>query len=244
MNYLLELKNISFTVEKNKTIIHNINLAVNTQDFIVIVGHNGSGKSTLIKLVNRQYLPTTGEIYYKNLSLSSFAPADLIADFVTLNQFTRDSLFMDLTLIENAVLLESSFKKKFKKYKLVAEIRKEFYLYNPKLADALETKVGDLSGGEQQLVAFILYLRRQPQLLLLDEHTSALDPKAAENIMKITDQIIKQRKLTCIMLTHNLDHALQYGNRLVAIKDGNIYYNLDKNQKPSLNKNELIQLCY
>jgi putative ABC transport system ATP-binding protein len=116
--------------------------------------------------------------------------------------------------------------------------------FNAKLGDALKSPLYNLSGGEQQILAFALYLCHQPELLLLDEHTSALDPKTAAKIMQFTANIIKEKKLTCIMTTHNLDFAVEYGNRVIALNEGNIVFDSQDNESQKIDRQLLLEKCY
>ena len=121
----------------------------------------------------------------------------------------------------------------------------ENYLYdfNSNLPKSMNKLVGVLSGGEQQALVLSLACLSNPQILLLDEHTSALDPKTGQAIMDFTAKIIREKKLTCIMTTHNLDYALNYGNRLLAINNGQLVFNRNKVEEP-VTKEILLDTCY
>ncbi len=240
----LQLKSVELQVAKDKNILKNINFSLNKGDFLVVVGGNGSGKSSLMKVMNRQYHATKGSVLLEACDIQQFSFLEFSKKVVTLNQSIHQSLFMDLTLEENALLLEMSFNPRFNKKKVLSQIKTELELYHPKLIRALKMPIHSLSGGEQQILAFILYLRRNPTLLLLDEHTSALDPKTAAMMMTMTAKIIAERQLTCVMITHSLADALQYGNCLLSMKDGEINYSANTTQKSALSKKEVIELCY
>ncbi|MEM9242712.1 MAG: ATP-binding cassette domain-containing protein [Pseudomonadota bacterium] len=245
---LLKLNKVSFSPDKTRVIARDMSLEVNKGDFIVIVGSNGSGKSTLIKMINRHYHHSAGDIALIDKPIQDYSKKQLAQAVVTLNQFVHQSLFVNLSIEENARLLamcypQSATKKRGRKAaaKELAEYLREF---NVKLSESLQLPLHYLSGGEQQILAFALYLRHQPQLLLLDEHTSALDPKTAVKIMAFTDDIITKRQLTCLMTTHSLDFALQYGNRLLALRDGEIIFTADAERKKQLTKADLLEYCY
>lgn len=233
MKPLIHLKNIHFTIGE-KHIINNITLSINPGDFVVVLGGNGSGKSTLLKLINKTYRCTSGNILF---------PEN--ANIVTLTQFISDSLFTDLTIEENALLVESAATHKpFCKKTLLAELPAYLSQFNPNLPTALKTRISQLSGGEQQILAFALYLRHQPDLLLLDEHTSALDPKKADGVMALTHEYLLKNRITCLMTTHSLPYAVKYGNRLIALRDGQVVFEADTAQKLKLNTGDLLQHCY
>ncbi|MCX7126113.1 MAG: ATP-binding cassette domain-containing protein [Gammaproteobacteria bacterium] len=237
MQPLIEFKNTVFSANADRKIINNISTYIYPGDFVVILGGNGSGKSTLLKLINRTYPLSSGEINFKNKPITSYDFKSIRKEMVTITQFISDSIFVDLTIEENALLIDEG------KTDLTT-LRTYLAEFNPQLAKALKTRVKNLSGGEQQILAFALYLRRQPGLLLLDEHTSALDPKKSDNVMAITHQIIAQKKITCLMTTHQLDYAIKYGNRLMAIREGEIAFEANREEKSKLTITDLLKYCY
>ncbi|MCX7120948.1 MAG: ATP-binding cassette domain-containing protein [Gammaproteobacteria bacterium] len=234
---LIEFKNTSFSVNSDRQIIRNFSMCVYPGDFVVILGGNGSGKSTLLKLMNRSYLISSGDINFKNKSIASYDSKSIRREMVTITQFIADSIFTDLTVEENALLIDDE----RGGLSMLSQYLAEF---NPQLSKALKTRVKNLSGGEQQILAFALYLRHQPDLLLLDEHTSALDPKKSDNVMAITQKIIQQRNMTCLMTTHHLDYAIKYGNRLIALREGEIVFEANAAEKSALSVPDLLQHCY
>ena len=244
---MIKASNVNFTLPSGTTLINDVSFEVAAHDFVVLLGSNGSGKSTIIKMLNRQYVPTSGNILLNNKNIESISHQQFSEDVITLTQFVRDSLFFDLTIAENAILIEESYyknhKQRFSKHQFIKSLGEYLSGFNTKLASALNTPLFNLSGGEQQILAFALYLRHQPKLLLLDEHTSALDPKTGQAIMDFTAKIIREKKLTCIMTTHNLDYALHYGNRLLAINNGQIVFRSDKKHE-LVNKELLLEKCY
>ena len=237
MQPLIEFKKTCFVVGE-KEIINHISTTINSGDFVVVLGGNGSGKSTLLKLLNRTYQHTSGHIIFKNKEIESYNFKELRQEMVTMTQFISDSLFLDLTIEENALLIESSYAnamhQAFHKKKLLAELPDYLSKFNPRLVKSLKTKTKYLSGGEQQILAFALYLRRQPDLLLLDEPTSALDPKKSDHVMAFISKIIAEKQITCLMTTHQLDYALKYGNRLIAIRDGELVFDANAPEKAQL----------
>lgn len=247
MNPLIKFENTFFSIPE-KHILNDINLTISPGDFIVILGGNGSGKSTLLKLLNRTYQHTAGDIYFKNKKIESFDFKQLRQEMVTITQNIGDSLFLDLTIEENAILIESSYLhamgKSFHKKKLLSELPDYLSQFNARLVRSLKTRVKYLSGGEQQILAFALYLRRQPDLLLLDEPTSALDPKKADGVMEFISDVISKNKITCLMTTHQLDYAVKYGNRLIAIREGEVAFQANTAEKLALSMTDLLKHCY
>ncbi len=242
MQPLIEFKNTSFSASSEKRIINNITVNINPGDFVVILGGNGSGKSSFIKLLNKTYSHTSGEILFKNKPINSYDFKSLRQELITITQYIGDSLFLDLTIEENSIIINSSYSHSQKKS--AENLSAYLSHFNKKLSHALKTRVKYLSGGEQQMLAFALYLRHQPDLLLLDEPTSALDPKKANHVMEFIAAIISQKNITCLMTTHQLDFALKYGNRLIAIREGEIIFEANKAEKEKLTMADLLRYCY
>jgi putative ABC transport system ATP-binding protein len=245
---MIDIKNIKFNLPNGLKIIKGIDFHVKSGDFIVLLGGNGSGKSTLIKLINRHYLPTEGAVKIDGKNINKYSRSEYEISVITLTQFVRDSLFFDLTIAENAIMVETAYnpmlRKNFKKKIFLAELKIYLGNFNDKLATALNEPLYNLSGGEQQILAFALYLKHQPKLLLLDEHTSALDPKTAAKVMDFTNKIIQEKKLTCIMTTHNLDFALEYGNRVMALNAGRVVYDSEVTPEGRGERAFLLEKCY
>lgn len=238
---MIDIKNLAFTLSSGMKIIDDVSFVIKPQDFIVLLGSNGSGKSTLMRLINRGYALSGGEILFDNKPLKNIPHQTFSKKVITLTQFVKDSLFFDLTIAENGKLIEESYHNPSLSSR--QDLKAYLKAFNPKLAKALHTPVNNLSGGEQQILAFALYLCHQPDLLLLDEHTSALDPKIAGTVMEFTAKIIREKKLTCMMTTHNLEFALNYGNRVLALNHGKLVFECNKASEP-LNKALLLEKCY
>jgi putative ABC transport system ATP-binding protein len=245
---MINIDNVQFTLPNGLEIIKGLSCTIEKEDFVVLLGGNGSGKSTLIKLLNRHYLPTQGTIEFDGKDIKKYSDSEYAISVITLTQFVRESLFFDLTIEENAQQIALAYdpylRKHFKKKPFLADLKKYLGEFNEKLAQGLKEPLYNLSGGEQQILAFALYLKHQPKLLLLDEHTSALDPKTADKIMQFTGKIIKEKKLTCIMTTHNLDFAIDYGNRVLALNDGRLVYDSRVEPKGRGNRKFLLAKCY
>lgn len=231
---MLNLQNINFHLpENNRSILRNISCKVNEGDFIILLGSNGSGKSTLLKLIQRQYHMTSGEATLLNKSLHQYKN-DVYSRLVsTLTQNCHEALFPALTVYENYFLFQ---KEKSNK----TALKNHLHEFNPNLCNKLDILVQELSGGEKQALALALYLLNPPKLLLLDEHTSALDPKTSAQIMLLTQKFITKHHMTCIMTTHDLDIAMQYGNKIVILKEGKIANELDKSNMEMLTKENLV----
>lgn len=237
-NNFLELKNVSLNFPGcEKYVLKNINYQVKPHDFIIILGHNGSGKSSLLKLCQKKYLPTSGDIFLEGQSLFSKSLGESTTK--TLTQDPKDSLFSSLTVLENYIL--SNRHQKIPEKSIITEYLSKF---NKNLPNKLNQSVNQLSGGEQQALALALTVLHPPKLLLLDEHTSALDPKAAENILELTKNIVEKFQITCLMTTHDLSIVKHHGNRVLVLHNGEIRLCLNENEKRNMSEQDLRAACY
>lgn len=232
-NYsILQLHNVSLTLPLlSKPILQNINYEVSEGDFIVLLGGNGSGKSSLLKLLDRRYQKTSGQIKFSGRNLEDLGQVELAQTIIALTQNCGDSLFGSLTVLENCRLAKTRCHKAAMRFSM--NVERDFFAdyllqFNRNLPHKLYAITSNLSGGEQQALALALTVLHPPRLLLLDEHTSALDPQAALHLMALTDELIKRYKMTCIMTTHDLEIAADYGNKIVILRDGKIHHYIDK----------------
>jgi putative ABC transport system ATP-binding protein len=235
------------TTHMDRPILANISYQIYQGDFIVLLGSNGSGKSSLLKLLNRQYHATSGEIRFNNQRLSEYSATSFSRYIKTLTQHCDESLFSSLTLLDNYLLVKQQYESNL--FSVRDKHDREFladYLqnFNPNLANKLDQTVSQLSGGEKQALALALTVLYPPQLLLLDEHTSALDPKTGEQIMSLTNDIIHKHNITCILTTHDLNIARQYGNKILALKQGQMHLQMEHDGKSAMTETHLLAECY
>ncbi len=235
MKPLLQANNISLSVEGRDTpILYPLNLSIFSGEFVVILGHNGSGKSSLIKLLMGEKTPTTGTIHIDNKPLAKLSVQEKSQNIITLTQRPDDRLFMNLSLDENIKLWENRFPQNLQ---LDTQDVLEFTEKKDKLFRALHHPARVLSGGEKQSLLLALALAHPPRLLFLDEHTSSLDPAAAESIMAQTANAISEHKITTVMVTHRLEDAVKYGNRIIILYEGHVTY--DKMKTANISEKEL-----
>lgn len=234
---MLKLQNISLNLG-HQPILSDINLTIEKNEIMIMLGSNGSGKSSLLKLIDRRYALQKGSLTIDDIAIEKYSQKKLAQTIITLTQNPLDSLFPKLTVKENCFLAC------YRAEKTHTSFDEHLAQFNPKLVSHLHTLSGNLSGGEQQALALALACLAKPKILLLDEHTSALDPHTAENLMQLTQEKIKAHGITCIISTHQLEHALQYGDRLISLQNGKILKNYSYEEKSVLSLEKIRKECY
>ncbi len=244
---MLEIKNITKVFYpgtiNEKIAINDISLDIKEKELICIVGSNGSGKSTLFNLISGTFLPTCGNIIFNGKDITNL-PEYKKARFI-------GRIFQDPNLgtaanmsIEDNLILASSKGMKGLKYSLNNEKRKEFKeLLKPiGLENRLKDSVGLLSGGQRQALTLLMTVISHPKLILLDEHTAALDPRNADIVMQLTNQYIVDKKLTAVMITHNMKFAIEFGTRLIMMDEGEIILDVSGEEKKKLTVEKLLEI--
>ena len=244
MTIKLSLKNISLSIHsKERPILENLSLKIYQSDFVILLGSNGSGKSSLIKVINGLSKPTSGTIYLEDIDIANQPIHKRAQSITTLTQDLNLSTFYHLTVLENCLIAlhrnkRVSFAISVKKMR--EQISCYLASYSPKISAALDEQVCSLSGGERQTLALAMTLYKTPSLLLLDEHTSALDPAMASKLMDLTSKITQEQSITTLMTTHNLDDALGYGNRLIVMRHGKLLHDFQEQEKKALTRADLM----
>ncbi len=247
-NPLLALQQVSLKFpDMERYVLQDVTLSIYPGDCIILLGGNGCGKSSLMKLMQGTYFPAEGEVKLLQKPLIEWKNKNLAKTLVVLTQDLRASLFFEFSVFENCLLW--SLRQGGSLFRMTSTQERAFFSeylmeFHPNLSEKLDVPLRLLSGGEKQALLLGLCLLHPPQLLLLDEHTSALDPHQTEIIMDLTVQCIQKHHVTSVICTHNLDHALKYGNRLIAIQDGKIIFEADSQSKQKLRREDLLGLCY
>jgi putative ABC transport system ATP-binding protein len=245
---MISLKDISVVFGKNTSleniVLNSINLEIATGDFITLIGSNGAGKSTLLKLISGDIVPVRGKIFFDNKEVTHLTVEQRAKYIGHVYQDPRLGTCEGLTVEENLAFAASRGKKRSLKLALNRRNRHRFKSLLTKLNLGLEERLTDqaslLSGGQRQALSLVMATLQSPKILLLDEHTAALDPKTAKAILAITQEIVKQSHLTTVMITHHMSHALEVGNRTLLMQEGKIEKDLTGVQRKSLKPEDLV----
>ncbi len=224
--------------------LKNIQLTIQAQDFVVLVGANGSGKSTLLNALSGSFKINQGKILIEDQAVNHLADYQRSKWIARIFQNPLSGTAPDLSILDNFRLAALRTKAKglgigishsFKK-----EVKEKIALLEMGLENKLAQKMGSLSGGQRQALTLIMAVMDEAKIFLMDEPSAALDPKSAKNLMQKAQQIIQEFGLTCLLVTHDLKDAHQYGNRIIQMREGSIVKNLDSSQKKALTLNELF----
>lgn len=246
---MIEVKNAHVFFNKGTNIenhvLKGIDLKVMDGQFITVVGGNGAGKSTLMNLLSGNIIPDQGEIYIDEKNVTSLAP-DRRSQYVSrVMQDPMIGTFAELTIEENMALASKRGKCRGFGNSLDAKSRERFKEALSQLGIGLEDRLGDkvasLSGGQRQSLSLVMATLQDSKILLLDEHTAALDPKIATSIMELTEKIVKKNKLTTLMITHSMTQALEYGDRTIMMYHGEIVRDMFGSERSKLSPEDLVK---
>lgn len=247
---MLELKNISKVFNagtvNEKVALDDLSLTLQDGDFVTVIGGNGAGKSTLLNLIAGTYTPDEGEILIDDTNVTKL-PEYRRAKFI--GRVFQDPMVgtaSDMWIEENMALARRRGKPRGLSWAITKKEREEYRemlkQLDLNLEDRLSTKVGLLSGGQRQAVTLLMASMNKPKLLLLDEHTAALDPKTAAKVLEITQKIVEAEHLTTLMITHNMKDAIAIGNKLIMMQNGKIIFTAEGEEKKKLTVQTLMQL--
>lgn len=226
-------------------LFEDFSITVEKDEFVSVVGSNGSGKTTMLNLICGSLPPDAGTIYLNNRDITKLPEHKRSASIGRVFQDPSMGTCPSLTILENMALADN----KGRGYGLtpgVSKKRIDFYksqlaLLQLGLEDKINLPVGLLSGGQRQALALLISTLTPIDLLILDEHTAALDPKSSETVMALTAKLISEKKLTALMVTHNLRYAVEYGNRLVMMHKGEAVKDLSHSAKAACTVEELLK---
>lgn len=248
MGYMLEIQNIHKTFNpgtiNEKVALNGVNLNLNPGDFVTIIGGNGAGKSTTLNAIAGVWSVDEGKIIIDGVDITKLSEHKRALYLGRVFQDPMTGTAATMSIEENMAIAARRgerrglgwgiTKKERERYK---EALKELDLG---LEDRLSSKVGLLSGGQRQAITLLMASLKKPKLLLLDEHTAALDPKTAAKVLAISDKIIQEHQLTAMMVTHNMKDAIAHGNRLIMMHEGKIIYDVSGEEKKNLKVADLL----
>lgn len=246
---MLELNNVTVIFNEGtvneKVALSHVNLHLEKGDFVTIIGSNGAGKSTLFQSISGAVELTEGQVILNGDDITSYPEYQRSRYIGRLFQDPLKGTAPSMTIEENLSL--ASQRGKHFSLALFSHKHKEQYREALKeldlgLEDRLETKVGTLSGGQRQALTLLMATYVTPQLLLLDEHTAALDPKTAQKVLEMSSHLIEEHNVTTLMITHNMEDALKYGNKTMIMKDGQIIAMIEGEERKRMTVDELIHL--
>lgn len=247
---MLELKKICKTFNKGtvneKVAINNLSLTLEDGDFVTVIGGNGAGKSTMLNLIAGAFPVDSGSIIANGKDITNLPDFKRASILGRVFQDPMMGTSANMLIEENLALANRRGKKRGLKWGISdaerEEFKKQLAALNLGLEDRLSTKVGLLSGGQRQALTLLMAVLRKPDLLLLDEHTAALDPKTAAKVLEMTDRIVSKHNLTTLMVTHNMKDAIEHGNRLIMMDAGRIVVDIRGEEKKKLTVPYLIDL--
>lgn len=245
---MLELININKNYNPGSVnelcLFKDFNLTVKDGEFVSVVGSNGSGKTSMLNIICGSIAVDSGKILINGEDITKQKDYIRQRRIGRVYQDPSKGTCPSMTILENMSIAEN----KGKPYNLGRGVNKaklETYRdmlrpLNLGLEDKMGVQVGSLSGGQRQALALLMATMTPIDFLILDEHTAALDPKTAEIIMELTDQVVKEKKVTTIMVTHNLRYAVEYGNRLIMMHEGRVIYDVSGEEKKNLKVSDLL----
>ncbi|MFR9020080.1 MAG: ABC transporter ATP-binding protein [Fusobacterium sp.] len=228
-----------------KEVFKNLNLQVNKGEFVTVIGSNGAGKSTLLNLVMGSIEPDCGTISLDDKDITNIELYKKNSFISKVYQNPSLGTAPSMTVFENLSMADNK-GKSFNFTMGLNKKRREYYRTLLKelglgIEEQMDTEVGLLSGGQRQCLALLMVTLNKPKLLLLDEHTAALDPKTSKIIMDKTDEIVRKNEITTLMITHNLQDAITYGDRIIMLHNGNIVLNVSGEEKKNLTPEKLLE---
>ena len=249
MTPALTVKNVEKTFNPGTItenyVLKGVNLTLEKGDYVTVIGGNGAGKSTLLNAIAGVFPVDEGQIFIGDKEVTHLPEHKRAVHLGRVFQDPMVGTASAMTIAENLSLALHRGEKRGLS-KAITEKEKEFFRKQLKqldldLENRLDDTIGLLSGGQRQAITLLMATIKKPDLLLLDEHTAALDPKTAEKVLQLTDAIVKENRLTTIMITHNMRDAIKHGNRLIMMNNGQVVYDVRGEEKGSLTVEMLLE---
>ncbi len=245
---MLDLININKTfflgTPNENQALCQINLHLSEGDFVSVIGSNGAGKSTLLNIIAGVHFPDSGKVLIDGLDVTSMPEYKRAAFLGRVFQDPMMGTAADMGIDENLALAARRGQKRGLSWGILRDEREAYQTllkeFDLGLEGRISTKVGLLSGGQRQALTLLMATIQKPRILLLDEHTAALDPKTGAKVLKMTQDLIEEHHLTTLMITHNMREAIQQGNRLIMMHEGRIILDIDGDEKKKLTVEDLL----
>lgn len=246
---MLEIRNISKTFNKGtineKHALVDVSLTLKDGDFCTVIGGNGAGKSTVMNAIAGVWPVDSGRILIDGEDVSALPEFKRAVYLGRVFQDPMTGTAGDMQIVENMALAARRGQKRTLRWGVSHKEEEEYRELLKKLdlglEDRMTSKVGLLSGGQRQALTLLMATMKKPKVLLLDEHTAALDPKTAAKVLEATDRIVGENHLTTLMVTHNMNDAIAHGNRLIMMSKGNVIYDVSGEEKKSLKVPDLLR---
>ncbi len=246
---MLEIRNISKTFNKGtineKRALIDVSLTLKDGDFCTVIGGNGAGKSTVMNAIAGVWPVDSGRILIDGEDVSALPEFKRAVYLGRVFQDPMTGTAGDMQIVENMALAARRGQKRTLRWGVSHKEEEEYRELLKKLdlglEDRMTSKVGLLSGGQRQALTLLMATMKKPKVLLLDEHTAALDPKTAAKVLEATDRIVGENNLTTLMVTHNMNDAIAHGNRLIMMSHGNIIYDVSGEEKKNLKVPDLLR---
>ena len=247
---MLELKNISKTffpgTVHEKTALDNLSLTLHEGDFVTVIGGNGAGKSTMLNAIAGTFSVDNGSILIDGKDVTRLPEFKRAALLGRVFQDPMMGTAPTMQIQENLALAARRGKHRGLKWGITPQEEQEYYQklkdLDLGLEDRMKAKVGLLSGGQRQALTLLMAALQKPKLLLLDEHTAALDPRTAAKVLELSDKIVEENHLTTMMITHNMKDAIAHGNRLIMMDAGHVVLDISGEEKKKLTVSDLLTL--
>lgn len=246
---IIELKNATKVIEngeERKVILDDVSLKIYAKDFITILGGNGAGKSTLFNAISGTLSLTSGSVFIKGNDVTNHSPEKRAAAISRVFQDPKVGTAPRMTVAENIAIAALRGQRRSLRLRNITKYKGDFASLAEQIGNGLEkhldTPTGNLSGGQRQALSLLMATIVPPDLLLLDEHTAALDPKTSVALMQLTDDLVTSKDLTALMITHHMEDALKYGNRLIVMKDGKIVQDLATSEKEQMKLEDFYRI--
>lgn len=247
---MLDIQNVEKTFNpgtiNEKKALNGINLHLDEGDFVTVIGGNGAGKSTMLNMIAGVYPVDCGNIIVDGVNVTHLSEFKRAKYLGRVFQDPMTGTAADMQIEENLALAARRGAKRTLRPGITAKERKEYQellkILDLGLENRLTAKVGLLSGGQRQALTLLMATLKKPKLLLLDEHTAALDPKTAKKVLDITEEIVAKDNLMTIMITHNMADAIRVGNRLIMMHEGRIVVDVKGEEKKKLTIEQLLQM--